>query len=89
MSKKKFNGNNNTAPFTYPEMWCFTEFRQKLWEDIAELDRVGVEWVKDGKLYLPVVDIHGDPLDVRRLGDGSIRTGGRAYVDAQMQYRFN
>ena len=46
----------------YPGVITTRELTQAIWEDIKVLEEQdGVEFVKNGKLYLPVCNKYGDP----------------------------
>lgn len=72
----------------YPGMLSLDELRQALWQNIEQLEEMGVKYVKDCKLFLPIVDEHGDPRALREP-DGSRPTHwtSRAYKSAASDYK--
>jgi hypothetical protein len=72
----------------HPGILSITELRQGLYEDLAKLNEMhGVEYVKNGWLYLPISDMEGEPLNLlNRTGRPVRRIPGTTYHSAASDY---
>jgi len=81
--------NTKGLSLNYPGIKCLDELKQALWQDIYNLKEEGIiQYVRHGKLYLPVVDVHGDPVCMKtKTGMPANRVSAGAYKSAAADYR--
>jgi hypothetical protein len=66
------------------------QLKQAIWEDIEALkDQFGITYVTGVKLTVPATNEYGDPLQVRRLGNGALirRLDTHHYRPACLDYK--
>jgi hypothetical protein len=61
------NGNFKKDAFRidYDGLLCIQELEQALWEDMKQLQALGVKYIEHAKFYLPLVNEYGEVVYLR------------------------